>query len=393
MSGDGLPFPADPEMNLPEGTHPSIWEEVVNGVASPLKYMVYYSYNMGYDRVNKKFYLQGVRLSIRAFRIEGRRWSSLWDTAEGAGIQYEFPADFQSRITVRVSSASNGWYKARLASPEVNLTPFSATNNRLVVSGKPVAVPAFAFTRKLEGLTDREKTFTQALKGVRFVEPGTPEIFDYLEYFRPLVDDTTQYSKQYWTINSTNWESNNPCLADKTRVVGIISTNAMGYEGSAPKFVEETLRYRVAGFHYASDGKSLNRGTYDLIIRSDAARCLYGFSNAPISAIVSVTDGSGTQNVASTVISEKNGWLLLSAAGFTFSEKVITVKLQQEQEKPVTAVTTLVQESSTATATEKSPATVKSKKSLKCIKGSKVKVVKSFKSKCPEGYRLASVKG
>lgn len=65
-------------------------------------------------------------------------------------------------------------------------------------------------------------------------------------------------------------------------------------------------------------------------MRSDIARCLYGFSKAPISGTVTVT-GEGEQKIATTIVSEKNGWLKLSANGFTFSTKTIKVKLSQKK--------------------------------------------------------------
>lgn len=74
-------------------------------------------------------------------------------------------------------------------------------------------------------------------------------------------------------------------------------------------------------------------GTYDLVLRSDAARCLYGFSSAPVSATVTIAGANGNENLATTVVAEKNGWLKMKAAGFTFSEKNIKVKLTQEVQK------------------------------------------------------------
>ena len=88
-------------------------------------------------------------------------------------------------------------------------------------------------------------------------------------------------------------------------VVGVVSTNAMGYDSNAPAFKDGFLNYRVTGLHFQSDGLTPNLGTYDLVLRSDAARCLYGFSDAPISATVEIAGADGTQNVATTVVSEK----------------------------------------------------------------------------------------
>jgi hypothetical protein len=105
------------------------------------------------------------------------------------------------------------------------------------------------------------------------------------------------------------------------------------------------------------DGVTEVIGTYDLIIRSEAARCLYKFSKAPVSATVTVTGGN-SQNIATTVVSEKNGWLKLAAYGFTFSTKNIKIKLTQK------------------------------KTSIVCVSKTNSKDVKTVSSnqKCPSGY-------
>jgi hypothetical protein len=102
----------------------------------------------------------------------------------------------------------------------------------------------------------------------------------------------------------------------------------MGYEGGSPSFQDGSLNYKVTGMHYMSDGTSLVTGTYDLVMRSEVARCLYGFSSAPISATISIT-GSEQNLVATTIVSEKDGWLKLAAYGFNFSSPVIKIKVSQ----------------------------------------------------------------
>jgi hypothetical protein len=59
---------------------------------------------------------------------------------------------------------------------------------------------------------------------------------------------------------------------------------------------------------------------------------LYGFSNAPLSATISVTGGAD-KTIATTVVSEKNGWLKMAAYGFTFSNKTIKVKVTKAKPK------------------------------------------------------------
>jgi hypothetical protein len=110
-------------------------------------------------------------------------------------------------------------------------------------------------------------------------------------------------------------------------VLGIVTTNATAYSGAAPQFKGGFLNYEVAGMHYLPGGEELSEGSYDLVMRSDVARCLYGFSAAPLSATVSVVNNKGKKSVATTVVNEKKGWLKMAAYGFTFSKKIIKVKV------------------------------------------------------------------
>jgi hypothetical protein len=134
----------------------------------------------------------------------------------------------------------------------------------------------------------------------------------------------------------------------------------MAYDGGAPKFQNGFLNYQVAGLHYQPDGTTLVQGSYDLVIRSEVARCLYGFSRAPLSAKISVV-GVGDKSIATTIVSEKNGWLKLAAYGFTFSKKTLRVKVTKAKPKRITCV-------SVADPTQ-------------------IKKVKAVKPKCPKGYK------
>lgn len=371
---DGINFPADKSMNLPEGGNQSIWHEVVDGKVLDKKYLLAYNYEMYYRTDTRKFALNNVRLIIRPFKeVAGEQWDSLWRAEGKSGILYDFDPNTAMQATIRLSSSAVGWYRARLTDPDIQISDFSPTNNRVRIYGKTVSVPTFVVKRKASELDAVEKNFADSFgysKGVVGANPGDPMIFPYMDHFRKVVGDKTTEQTTYWSISSTTWTSQNPCLADSKRVLGIVTTNAMGYDGTAPKFQDGTLNYRVTGLHYAPDGKSLNLGTYDLLLRSDAARCLYGFSNAPVSASVSITSGDGAQNVATTVVTEKDGWLKLQAAGFTFSEKTIRLKLDQAKTEVVAA-----------------PSAPAKKITIQCVKGKTVKKVTAVKPKCPSGYK------
>ena len=98
-----------------------------------------------------------------------------------------------------------------------------------------------------------------------------------------------------------------------------------------PKFnsATQTLDYKVAAPHYDRNGKD-NIGRYNLVIDSKVARCLYKFSTAPIQASVSIINADGSQQISTSTINEKNGWLYLSVNGYTYSAPTLKVKLSQE---------------------------------------------------------------
>jgi hypothetical protein len=149
---------------------------------------------------------------------------------------------------------------------------------------------------------------------------------------------------------------------------------------------EQALIYQVAGPHFEKDGKTLFRGTYDLVMRKDVAQCLYNFSNAPIKATISVINANGEEIVATEQLAERNDasgeWITLGKYGFTFSSPKLKVKLTQEK-SAAPAVTAGKPSAATK------PATTTKKNSITCIKGKLKKVVSGSKPKCPTGYRVS----
>lgn len=127
--------------------------------------------------------------------------------------------------------------------------------------------------------------------------------------------------------------------------------------------------------HFYQDGEKLFKGTYNLVVRSDVARCIYKFSNAPIRAVVSVTSAAGEPSLATTTTSEKNGWLNLSANNFEFSSPKISIKLSQDE--PVV----------TPKAMPAIPAIPPLQKIIYCVKGKTVKKIQAIRPLCPAGFK------
>jgi hypothetical protein len=124
------------------------------------------------------------------------------------------------------------------------------------------------------------------------------------------------------------------------------------------------------------DGKEF-KGMYNLVIKSDVARCIYGFSAAPVKATISIVSSDGTAQVATTVVGERDGWLYLSANNFTFSAPIVKVKLSQDK-----AVATPEK-----TVDKTSAKSVVKKTTITCVKGKVSKKVTAIKPTCPSGYK------
>ena len=87
------------------------------------------------------------------------------------------------------------------------------------------------------------------------------------------------------------------------------------------------------------------------------------FLESSASATISVV-GDGDKSIATTVVSEKNGWLKLAAYGFSFSKKTIRAKITKA--KPTSIV---------------------------CVSASdesKVRNVRAINPKCPKGFTKRS---
>ena len=181
-----------------------------------------------------------------------------------------------------------------------------------------------------------------------------------------------------WSIRSTN-SGDDPkgCFRSKLDLSGIVSTNSNFFISGPPVYNrdENSLDYKVASPHFLPNG-DVFKGSYNLLMKSDVARCIYGFSAAPVSATVSIVASDGTAQVATTVLGEKNGWLYLTASGFTFSSPTVRVKLTQE-----------VQPAANQSPTAASKPAVMKKSSITCVKGKTTKKVTALNPKCPTGYK------
>jgi len=171
--------------------------------------------------------------------------------------------------------------------------------------------------------------------GGMFASSEGEEAIKWVNDLKGVAKDIAAGQSSVWQYAVTKWGTGG-CDAKANGISGIVFTNLTAYAGNAPELKKGFLDYKVAGFHYLADGTEVI-GTYDLVMNSDVARCLYGFGKAPVSATITIS-GEGDKNIAATVVKEKNGWLKLGAFGFTFSQKTIKVKLTQKKQTTVTCI-------------------------------------------------------
>ena len=365
----GQTFKAEPSVNYPGGSTASLWD--AKNAPSASGTTTYAVMAMGVASRNKsaKFQMTGFSASVVPYREQSGNWEDpyqenasgkdirgirarnvgvggyeqacAWNEKGNCGVPEDYVEGTRIRLTVRISSSIGGWFKGRMKDPQISVKKFSSNNNQITVEAQPTTVGRMSYTvTDLKKMTSQEEAFFRqngARGGKNAFMTWSPawdaRSFPYVEYFRPKVQDTASGNATYWNFSTSDIDGGaNRCLADKSKVLGLVTTNAMVYDGGVPKFSGGFLNYKVAGLHYAPGGAELNLGVYDMVMRSDTARCLYGFSKAPLSATVSVLNEKGTKTMATTVVKEtKDGWLKMAAYGFTFSKKTIKVKITKKK--------------------------------------------------------------
>ena len=300
----------------------------------------------------------------------------VWQEIGICAKKTSFPDGSRLKLVLRIPSEVNGWIHGRFQNADIKIVKISDQINRLTVSADSAVIPSAGYLGEYKELTP-DMTLALESSGVRVRATGSSgesanvsasdsKSFSYLKAFTPILGDRANALKTRWTFQSDIERMNSSCSNKVKGIKGIVSTNAMIYEGTAPSFDGKTLNYKVGGLHFNPD-KTPFLGTYDLVMRSEVARCYYGFSSAPISADVSVTSSDGTKQVATTVVGEKDGWLKLGAYGFQFSNPTIKVTLKQNLKSTGSSASI--------------------NKQITCIKGKSVKTVRAVNPKCPVGYK------
>ena len=321
-----------------------------------------------------------------------------WKELGKCGVATRFADGSRAELTVRFPRTFGTWFLGRMANAELSIDPVNSSINRLVISGDPVDVPVGRVRfplldpalksesdyviswAKRQGWTDSEIQRVKNSEGNSSIQTNLnagwscwgcgSQIPDLSKLSNVTNADKAYKQKNKWEFRTLNsYLTDSPCFSDKTRVQGIITSNAMLAQPGLPIFSKGQLSYQVGGMHYNHDG-SVFTGEYTLQMRADDARCLYGYSEAPIQTKVSVTDSGGNQKIATTSVSERGGWLTIRARNFTFSSPKIVVSIKQGKKSKAAST------SSVSVGKGKSLAakTLMSKAKIKAKKGDKLDI-------------------
>jgi len=342
----------------------------------------------------------------------GPKKSSCVQTAAGTClIPWPLPLDVEFGLTLKLHTKITGWLHGRLADAKADITSYSDGDQQITLSGKPSIVPGLYAWYKKTSLpaslvaeyqnsnqansngagwpsTERNSSGQVIADGpdglpysilktaFGYDDGGFKEIRAWLA----AVGDKAAFAPTVWSARSIQSGSQfEKCMKGQESLSGIVTTNSTMYIGAPPTFnsTEGTLDYKVTSPHSLPDGSDF-KGMYNLLIKSDVARCIYGFTSAPVSATISIVSADGTNQVATTLFGERNGWMYLKANNFTFSAPTLKVKLTQEVQK---AEPTPTPSASTA------PVAMAKKTTITCVKGKTSKKVTAVSPKCPTGYK------
>ena len=303
--------------------------------------------------------------------------------AISAGICYkqgETNLENEFSLVLRLPKTISGWFKGRLMSPNITVTPFSETSNIVSVTARSVAMPVMGgwvkfddlpsdFIKKLypsagypEGREQKLGLYADASQGAR--------AFEEFSAWAPYLKDRALATTDIWSFGTNFSPSKSRCMNGTASIGGLVTTNASVYSSEPPTWNPEsmTLDYKIAAPHFNAAGE-VNVGTYTLAISNEVIKCLYGFGELPASATVSIVYGDTTTNIGTIAVGSKAGWSYFSADGFHFSSPTVRVKFADPN--PVSIAAPVIQ----------------AKKSIWCAKGNAKKKITALKPTCPKGFK------
>jgi len=324
----------------------------------------------------------------------------------------EFQPNTRLKITLQMPKFISGWLNGRLNKPAVTSKSFSTTSDQITVEAGPeenIFAGKWMDRSEIKGFTFSTPKVEERFKGMfqgyynrdnpnSLRDSGEEGAMDAYDLWAPYMGENAFAINKTWTLSNARSDNPSSCVKKESGgIQGVVTTNASAYEATAPKYNKEngTLEYRVAAPHFAPDGKTENIGTYGLAMSVTLLQCLYGITNVPTSASISITTSAGGERVSTVALNQIGKWVFLNAENFTFSSPTLRIKLNQTSSATTqTAGTSDGKKESPApeakevkeVAAAKPPAAAK-KITITCTKGKLIKKVSGTTPKCPAGFK------
>jgi len=324
----------------------------------------------------------------------------------------EFQPNTRLKITLQMPKFISGWLNGRLNKPAVTSKSFSTASDQITVEAGPeenIFAGKWMDRSEIKGFTFSTPKVEERFKGMfqgyynrdnpnSLRDSGEEGAMDAYDLWAPYMGENAFAINKTWTLSNARSDNPSSCVKKESGgIQGVVTTNASAYEATAPKYNKEngTLEYRVAAPHYAPDGKTENIGTYGLAMSVTLLQCLYGITNVPTSASISITTSAGGERVSTVALNQIGKWVFLNAENFTFSSPTLRIKLNQTSSATTqTAGTSDGKKESPApeakevkeVAAAKPPAAAK-KITITCTKGKLIKKVSGTTPKCPAGFK------
>jgi hypothetical protein len=402
-------FPADPANGLGVGSGSSLWVDPQNP-NSGNGYLITVSGDAGAAYGSKSFPLSTFDATVVPYTTVTGNYDKvdvqisngegvfstkpgtksppecIWVQPGKCGLATEFESDVKLKFLIHLPSTLSRWVVGRLGNPTIAIDSLGEANSinyeRVTVDANPISVPMIGGKVKIEEASQAIKdewtrnNCPNCAHGIWAVnvESSNDGALHFMEMFKPYIGDKSMVSMKVFSLSSMGSSGLNLAKCDrKGSISGLVATNASAYVGTPPQFDGTTLNYKVGAMHYTADGEVF-KGVYDLFMPVETAKCLYGFSDAPISASVSVTSEAGENTVATSVLSNRDGWIHLNASGFTFSNPTLKIKFEGNK-------------SAGGSLAPLAPTPSSSLKIQWCAKGNAKKKVTGANPVCPKGYK------
>jgi hypothetical protein len=137
---------------------------------------------------------------------------------------------------------------------------------------------------------------------------------------------------------------------------------------------EKTFSWTTSAPHFAPDGVTVNKGFYKAVIPFKDAALLWGLTNpadAATALTVSISTEEGGSTAAISVVSAKNGNIIIDISGFEFSRPTLKIGIKKGYKASSKKISSLAAPKYTIT----------------CARGATTKKVKGTKPVCPKGFK------